>query len=168
MCVVDVLLTTGRFYLRWRKVGRLGWGAILNGAALVVLIAFLATYQVYLPIDYNAQLYALGLSDIAPTKRDAYFTLKMGTANVMLFWAVIFLVKASFLALYWGVFSVSRGFRRAWWAVAIYHFVTFWAIFLSVLWHCGEPKHVVDPGTFGPSVHPYCWMSSAPECTLKY
>ena len=153
------LLTCGRLYLRWRKIGRLGWGDMLNGAALVVLIAFVATYQAYLPIEYNAQLYALGLSDVATTEAEVAFTLKVSTANVMLFWVVIFLVKASFLALYWSVFGVSRHFRTAWWAVAAYTLVTFCIIFLSVLWHCGHPRDMVDPGTFSTAI-----PTSAPRC----
>lgn len=63
----------------------------------------------------------------------------------MLLWATLYLVKASFLALIWHVFNVSAGFRKAWWIVTIYTFVTFWIIFLSELWQCGDPSTYDDP-----------------------
>ena len=57
-----------------------------------------------------------------------------------LLWVTLYLVKASFLALMWCVFSVSAGFRKAWWIVTVYTFITFWIIFLSRFWQCGGPS----------------------------
>lgn len=152
--MLDILITFGRFYIRWRYIRKLQWDDVLNAAALVALIAFIATYQVYLPTEYNAELYGLGLSDVAPTEKDIIFSLKMNLANVMLFWIVIYLVKASFLALYWTLFRVSPGFRKAWWAVAIYTCISFCAIFVATLWQCNNPKSVFDPGMSGPTPLP--------------
>ena len=56
----------------------------------------------------------------------------------------MYLVKASFLALCWYVFSPSASFRKAWWVVAIYTFLTFWPVFLSELWQCGSPSQYAD------------------------
>lgn len=148
MCGVDILLTLGRFYIRWRTVQKVHWDDILNGAALVALIGFVATFQVYLPVEYNAELYGLGLSDVAPTEDDFNFSLKMTLANVLLFWAVIFLVKASFLALYWQLFRVSPGFRKAWWAVAVYTVVSALVILMAEVWRCNDPKNTLNLGTF--------------------
>lgn len=150
LCSLDIVLTFGRLYIRRRKVRKLLWDDILNGVALVALIAFIATYQVYLPSEHNIELYGLGLSGSAPTKEQMIFSLKLNMANVVLFWIVIYLVKSSFLALYWTVFSVSSGFRKAWGLVATYTVISFCATFLALFWHCGHPKGVVDPGMSGP------------------
>ena len=63
----------------------------------------------------------------------------------LLFWATFFCAKACFLALIWSIFNVSSGFRKAWWAVSIYTFVTFWPIMLSEFWQCGDPADYDNP-----------------------
>lgn len=108
--MLDILITFGHFYIRWALVQKFHMDDVLNGAALVALIGFIATYQVYLPTEYNAELYSLSLSSMALTEKDMVFSLKMTLANVMLFWIVIYLVKALFLALYWTLFRTSPGF----------------------------------------------------------
>ena len=65
-------------------------------------------------------------------------------------WTTFYLVKASFLALIWNIFRVSEGFRKAWWTVAIYTFLSFWPITLSEFWECGTPSN----------------YASIPACTL--
>ena len=76
---------------------------------------------------------------------DAVFFLRMQLAFDELFWSTSFLVKASFLALIWSIFNVSARFRKAWRLVAIYTFLTFWAIFLSEFWQCGTPSTYDNP-----------------------
>ena len=58
----------------------------------------------------------------------------------MLLWCTLYLVKASFLALMWTIFNISLGFRRAWLVVTVYTFITFWPVFFSALWQCGNPS----------------------------
>lgn len=55
-------------------------------------------------------------------------------------WTTLYLVKASFLALIWSIFKVSPRFQVAWWIIAIYTFLTFWVVLLSLLWQCGSPS----------------------------
>ena len=105
------------------------------------------TFQAYLPDAYDMQLYELGLIDTKPTDLGIIFNRQMTYAADVLFWVVIFLVKASFLALYWKVFRISRRFRIAWWATSVYTFASFAAIFLSIILHCGyKPQYLADPG----------------------
>jgi hypothetical protein len=146
MFSLDTVLTAGRFWLRWRKIGKIGWDDILNGIACVFLLGFMITYQLYLPITYNAELYALGLSDTPPDPNDFEWVLKMNVANIILFWCTIYTVKASFLALYYLIFNPSRAFRIAWWSVAAYTVLSFLITFLAVFWHCQSPPDVVDLG----------------------
>lgn len=126
MVAVAIVLTLGRFYIRWRSSG-LGWDDLFNGLALLCLIGFAA--------DPDA-------SD--PTTPALWETV---LASDLLIWAILWLVKASFLALCWTIFKVSPSFRKAWWIVTVYTFVTFWPCFLAVLWQCGDPLKYNDPQT---------------------
>ena len=60
-------------------------------------------------------------------------------------WTTSYLVKASFLALIWSIFKVSVRFRKVWYLVAAYTFLTFWVIFLSNFWQCGNPSTYDNP-----------------------
>ena len=71
---------------------------------------------------------------------DVSVYLRLQLAMDTLLWTTLYLVKAAFLALMWCVFKVSAGFRKAWWIVTIYTFITFWVIFLSRFWQCGGPS----------------------------
>lgn len=76
---------------------------------------------------------------------DPVLSLKTYLAENMLMWTTLYLVKACFLALIWFIFNVSEGFRKAWWAVTVYTFLTFWPIFLSEVWQCGNPADYANP-----------------------
>lgn len=65
----------------------------------------------------------------------------------MLNWTILWLVKASFLAFCWNIFKVSPNFRRAWWVIAIYTFLSYWPLSLATLWQCGDPSKYDDPIT---------------------
>ena len=147
MFSIGFLLTGGRFWLRWRKLHALSWDDILNGAAVMIVIPFVVTYRLYVSIDDTEETYPVSLNGVVEYKKDALdSSFKMAIANAMLFWAVIFLVKASFLALYWSVFNVSKRFRIAWWAVSVYILLSFCMILMSVLFHCGSPSDMTNPG----------------------
>jgi magnesium-transporting ATPase (P-type) len=146
MTVTAILLTIGRFRIHWRKNRRFGWDDYFNAIALVFLLIFTITYQLYVPIEYNAQLYALGLSDRAPTNRDQILDMKLNVVNIVMFFSVIYSVKASFLALYWQIFEVSPRFRKAWWCVMVYTLLCYLVSFTAIFWNCGSPAKFLDPG----------------------
>ena len=83
--------------------------------------------------------------DNADSNSALYWQLQL--AGNMLLWTTLYLVKASFLALIWTIFKVSAGFRRAWWAVTTFTFLTFWPIVLSEFWHCGGPSEYASAQT---------------------
>ena len=120
------------------------WDDYLNGAALGCLIAFVATYQVFLPSQYELELYSLGLGTTIPTDDQQVFILKVELANEFLFWFTIYFVKASFLATYWIIFNVASGFRKLWWGVTVYTIVTFLVILPASAWQCGDPAKYAD------------------------
>jgi hypothetical protein len=118
----------------------------LNALALIFLLGFIITYQIFIPIEYNAQLFALGMSDTPPTERDIMLDMKLNVANSMMFWCVIYTVKASFLALYWQIFEVSNRFRLCWWLVTAYTVLTFLITIPSYFWNCGAPNDFLNMG----------------------
>ena len=144
--VTALLLTIGRFGIHWRKTRKFGWDDYFNAIAVVFLFVLIVTYQLYVPIQYNAQLYALGLSNQAPTGRDVILYMKLDYANIIMFFCVIYSVKASFLALYWQIFEVSQSFRVAWWGITSYTIVSFLISLLAIFWKCGSPAHMLDTG----------------------
>ena len=42
---------------------------------------------------------------------------------------------------------VSPSFRKAWWVIATYTFLSFWPLFLATLWQCGNPSKYNDVAT---------------------
>ncbi|KAF2259940.1 hypothetical protein CC78DRAFT_585327 [Lojkania enalia] len=144
MTIVGILLTAGRFWIHWHKNRRFGWDDYLNGIAVLFLLVFTITFQIFMPIEYNAQLYAMGQSDHMPSGRDATLDFKLSLVNGLMVFCVIYSVKASFLALYWNIFEYSRRFRMAWGLTAIYTVLSFLASFLAMFWHCGSPRDSVN------------------------
>lgn len=83
--------------------------------------------------------------DIADITTPAYWTTNMATG--MLSWTTLWLVKASFLSLYWTIFNIAPSFRKAWLFVTSYTCLAFFPVFLAPLWHCGAPWNYADPVT---------------------
>jgi hypothetical protein len=132
--------------MHWRRTKRIRADDIFNGIAVIFLIAFMVTWQKYVPIELPAQLYAAGVTDTPPVEYDPIDAMKTDFANLIVFWCTIYSVKASFLALYWQIFEISRRFRIAWYALATYILISFLITVLSVFWHCGSPATLIDPG----------------------
>ena len=124
---------------------------------MLALIVMIAIFEANIPIAWQAQ------NGVPITEAQLDHVLTLQVADNMFFWVVIFLVKSSFLATYWTVFSISRWFRTAWWMVAVYTFLTFWILFLAQLWACGTPSSITDykacadPSKIGSIVASYWW-----------
>lgn len=146
MTSLCILLTIGRLILRWRMMGKLKLDDILNAVAALLIIPYIAICLALLPWQYNIQLYVLGLDHAPSSAADAVWSAKMGFTMLLLFLLIMYIVKASFLALYWHLFEVSARFRQAWWVTAGYTAVSFLVTWILVLFHCGSPSKVLDPG----------------------
>lgn len=147
LTTIAFCLTLGRFYIRWWKIKQLQLDDLFNGLALISLLCFIATYQAYLPIQYNFQLFLLGLGGYDVDDDQLLYIQKLNIANVVFFWMTIYLVKATFLALYWALFSVSKTFRVAWICVAMYTLISFLVTFFAIFWSCGTPSQIANVGT---------------------
>ena len=131
------LMVFGRCRIRYKQAGKLSCDDYLNLAAAIILLCSAIIYQVAISVGGQ-----IGLS--VPTTAQLKL---MGTVQLvdnMVWWAIVFLVKASFLATYWNLFKISKAFRVAWWIVVAYTSITFLALFLAPLWLCGNPSNATD------------------------
>lgn len=145
---LSTLFTFGRFYIHFLKKKRFIWDDVFNGLALLCLVTFCSIYQHYGPQKYNHQLNKAALPK-KPKYSEKQFTAE-NNAAIILFWCVIYSTKASFLALYWMLFEVSRRFRIAWWVIAVYTALSFVA---TVLW---SPILVCAERTWTQPCHKKC------------
>ena len=146
MTSVAGLLTIGRFIIHWRKNHKLQWDDWFNALALVFLLAVIVIFEIYVPIEYNAILYSKGLSTRPPTQVEAVRDMKLNIADILLFFCTIYSVKASFLALYWQIFQVSRRFRIAWFSLTAYMVLSFIVSVITVFTRCGPAEYFANMG----------------------
>ncbi|KAF2651631.1 hypothetical protein K491DRAFT_637099 [Lophiostoma macrostomum CBS 122681] len=140
LTVIASLLTAGRFAIHWRKNRKLRWDDWLNALALIFLIAMVAIFEIYVPIEYNAFLYSTGHSSRPPTHVEVLRDMKLNIATLILFFLILYAVKASFLALYWEIFQVSTRFRTAWFVLTGYVGVSFVVTLITIFTRCGAAK----------------------------
>jgi hypothetical protein len=153
MTALAFLFTIGRFAVHWHRRRRLAWDDFFNGLAMLFCFAFTITFQLIAPTHYNAQLARIGVISATEVKAiDSSFYSKINAANSLIFWCVIYAVKASFLALYWHVFAcLCIRFRVAWVVAAIFTFACFMVTFMWGFWLCADPMHF--PSTRGMWTH---------------
>ncbi|KAF2116897.1 glycoside hydrolase superfamily [Lophiotrema nucula] len=144
MTALSILLTVGRFVLRWRKLRRLGWDDMLNALAAVLVIPFIVVSDSYMAYDLELQRYIWGLREAPPSAPDPKKVAERELVVTLLFWTIIYVVKASFLALYWYLFEVSTRFRIAWAVAAALTTVSYGITCLSSLWECGSPSKLFN------------------------
>lgn len=143
---IAVAITAGRLAIRFRKLRRLGTDDCLAALAMVFMLAFAITWQEFTPSDYEMQLFKMKKIKSTNAMQRPARSMKLNLANGIMFWCTMYTVKASFLALYWSIFRVSKGFRKAWWCATIYMTLSFIAIILVRLFPCGRVQDVVNAG----------------------
>ena len=143
--IAAIVLTAGRYAIRGWMLRKLDWDDATHLLALVVLVAYVATYTAMFPINYAVEDWVTGNGDM-PSVAVLELYLHYEMAVWLLFWVIIYLVKFSFLLFYRSIFGVSRIFKKAWWAVTVFTFLTFWACFFAMLWSCNTPSQLFIVG----------------------
>ena len=69
---------------------------------------------------------------------------RLNDANNTFLYLTMWVVKFAFLAFYYHLFSANRTFVKAWWAVAIFTFITWWVPFAGVLATCGYARSLAQ------------------------
>ncbi|KAK5655194.1 hypothetical protein OQA88_6093 [Cercophora sp. LCS_1] len=84
--------------------------------------------------------------------------LKYEFAIIILFWTVLWSVKASFLALYYKLFRELVLYRRVWYFLATFTFLAYAGCILTLCFSCG---HISNFFKFGQCARPeYIWASN--------
>lgn len=65
--------------------------------------------------------------------------LKYEFAIIILFWTILWSVKAGFLALYFRLFREMKHYRRAWYALVFFAFLAYVGCIITLTLSCGHP-----------------------------
>lgn len=140
MTGIAMLMTAGRYILRYRNSGRFFWDDAAHGLALIFLVVMIAAFTA---------------ADDSITKSEGKLSLsgyynyrRIELVVSIFFWLCVYSVKLAFLLLYRTLFGVSRTFNRAWWAVTTFTFLTFWVCIAGVFTICGQFQNFFNQGKF--------------------
>ena len=131
---VAVVLSLGRYCVRYRTTHTVGLSDVFHALALVFLLAF--TVQATISASIIKKIYFPDSSDeltAVEVNRVLYYQLASG----LTFLISLYCVKFSFLFLYRQIFWVSQSFTRPWWIVTLYTFLTFWPCLVTNIANCG-------------------------------
>jgi hypothetical protein len=137
-----ILLTIGRFTIRYRVRHRFYSDDIFHLSALIWLIISNALVEAMFP---PARIMFEGPPGVKPPPSTVTKFRKLQTAMTITFFVSQFSVKFSFLFFYKELFWVSQRFMRAWWCVGTFVFLGFWAVLAGNLTQCGDVRDIVNP-----------------------
>ena len=142
-------MVAGRLFIRYRVRHCFYWDDFFCVLALVGLYIWSGGCSaIYNPAD---ALFAYQRHKIPKPENFIplfiYFR-RIQTMVTIGFWICLFSIKFAFLFFYRLLFSVSRKFNRAWWAVTMLTALVFWACIAGELTKCGPTNQIFSPGAF--------------------
>jgi len=139
-------LTVGRYAIRGFNSRRFYWDDAVHLFALLVLIVHGVTNQ--LSLDSKAAITTATKQKPKPSQATLLglyeHNQSLSTVNNCFLYLVFWIVKFSFLMFYRLLFQTSAPFRKAWWVVAAFSFLTFWVPIGGVLATCAGASTVAD------------------------
>ena len=150
-----ISLSLGRFVVRKQTIGRFYWDDCTHGFAAIVLIVFSVICSKLYPLIQEIGLYAAHEGP-KPSSAALERFIRFEFAAILLFYVVIYTVKATFLLFYRQLFGVNRMFTRYWWGVTIYTVVCFLASFLTAFWTCETPGQLFALCKFTETMEEIC------------
>lgn len=82
-----------------------------------------------------------GIHDFNSLIADTEHYLRYQFPIIVLFWTVLWSVKAGFLALYFKFFRELKHYRRAWFALALFTFLAYLGCIVTLTLSCGHPTN---------------------------
>ncbi|KAL6711806.1 hypothetical protein ACN47E_002849 [Coniothyrium glycines] len=141
---VCILLTAGRYMIRWKVSLRLQKDDVAHLFALVWLIIFCAVTQaLFEPTKIMLQSLEIPGAE-TPLDTISEFC-RLQTAQGATFYLLHWTVKLAFLLFYRDLFWVSRNFIRAWWTVATFVLVGLVVALAGILTQRGPINRMDDP-----------------------
>jgi hypothetical protein len=134
---IAFLLVTLRTAIRFKVVARLATEDYWIFLALATLLTSCILQTIQLPSLY----YMSGvITGVIPLSADLFSVgndyLRFEFAIIVLFWTVLWCVKASFLALYFKLFQELPMYRRAWYILAAFTFCAYVGCWITALMSC--------------------------------
>ncbi len=135
---IAFLLVVLRTYVRARAATRPTGDDIWIFIALAALLTLCILETIQLPSLYYITAVLggsipLSADLIAHTEHYLRFQFPI----IILFWSVLWSVKAGFLALYYKLFRDLRGYRRAWYIMATFTFLAYGGCIVTLSLSCG-------------------------------
>ncbi len=129
------------------------WDDLTHLLALLCMIAMVGLLQSLFRDGYY--ITAIERQLIPPPSAQTYVTLfvrfrRRSDGVALLFFSGTWLVKLTFLLFYRIIFDINRNFRKAWWAVLVFVFVTYWITVAGVLTQCGPAQYSFNIGRHSP------------------
>lgn len=144
-----ILLTGGRYWIRYKIVKRLSWEDAAHLMGLLLLIAQVSTVSWAASFIYrNANLEAGDDGDDIQFEVEHLQFVRLNVATVLITWCCLYAIKLSFLLLYYHIFQISKTFIRAWWTVLAIVILTFGILIAGSITQCGSPLALEHVGTF--------------------
>jgi len=137
LTAVCIILTIGRYAIRYQVRQRLFPDDFAHLSALVWLIATISIVQAM----FGPAKYVDDPSAPPPESQIAKFRRLQVWLSVS-FYLSHWSVKFSFLLFYRQLFWVSERFMRCWWGVVAFVFVGFWVPMAGILTVCGSPENL--------------------------
>ena len=145
MTAAAMLLTFGRFLIRFRTLAKFCWDDAAHALALVTMIAVVSLYTAFFPQIYLIDDVARGKAR-KPSASEYLPYLKLQIAVSVCWWVSVYAVKMSFLLLYRMLFVVSTALNLIWWSIVAFTIVTFWVCIAGELTTCGPSKNLLKEG----------------------
>lgn len=110
--------------------------------SLAALLAFCILETIQLPSLYFISTVIDGAPTLSPdlvTQTERYLLFQFPI--VILFWTVLWCVKAGFLALYFKLFKQLKAYRRVWYVLATFTFLAYIGCVLTLGLSCGDVEN---------------------------
>lgn len=149
MTAITILFSAGRYAITAVSKKRIQWDGVTHLLALLAMIAMVGLFQSLFHDGYYITAIQKKLLP-QPSQQmfvEIYVRFKKRSNGIaLLFFTSTWLVKISFLLFYRGIFEINKNFRRAWWAVLTFVFVTYWVTVAGVLTQCGPTQNSYSLG----------------------
>ena len=140
---VALLFVALRTAIRLRVTSRPAADDYWITLALAALLTFCTLETIQHPSLYQISGILDGnpLSDLNQLITDTEQYLKYQFIIIILFWTILWSVKAGFLALYFKFFCELKHYRRAWYALVVFTFLAYIGCIITLTLSCGHPAN---------------------------
>lgn len=144
LTAITILLSGARYAISAATKKAFQWDGLTHLLALLSMVTMVALFQTLFRDGYYITAIERHLAP--PPTQEAFIELyirfrRRSDAIALLFFTSTWLVKVTFLLYYRSIFQINKNFRRAWWVVLGFVFVTYWVTFAGVLTQCGPAKN---------------------------